>query len=515
MTNDVSKRSMTTGPTRRGLLTGAVGVVAAGAAGTAGFEIGRRTEGYGSARSVVPDVPDFDRRRPLVIKGGTILPMTPGREVLRRVSVLIRDGVIAAMGVDVPVPADAQVIDASDMIVMPGMIDTHRHTWQTPFKAFGANWNFNNYLEYMRAQFGSRFTTQDFYNANLFGYVDAIDAGVTTLVDWSHGLRNIEDGEAALQAAADGGGRVRFAWGYATGEEISTVPDWVMNPELTRIIERTNDGGDLVTAQLALDWSGDLSFPDRRGWRWAAERGIPITTHAGIYLYQEDAFFRLLDQYDLLLPTTTYVHSATLKAESYHRIAASDGSVSIAPESEFNFGQGYPPTHQLVQFGINGSLSSDTVTYQSGDILNAIRAVISADRIAENRAAHQRRQPIPIHRFGVDQALEWATIGGARALQMDHLIGTLEVGKRADVVIVDSGTPAMALADENFPQGAVALHATRDEIDTVLIDGVVKKYRGHLVGVDAARALRLAEDTRDRIVGELDQRLVGRIRRPK
>lgn len=492
--------------TRRGFL-GAAGVaLGLGAAG--GYVTGRA-----AATDRPPATPDFAPDRPLLLQGATVLTLAPATQALPDHDVLVQDGKIAALGPGLAAPADAAVVDARGKILMPGMVDTHRHVWQTPFRGFGANWSFADYLQYMREQFGLRFTTEDFYNATFMGLVDALDAGVTSTVDWSHGLRSTADAEAALQAAHDSGGRVRFAWGRAAGAEIAVVPDWVLEGDVARVVRDPSLVGGLVSLQLALDWSGRPGFPDAAAWRWAREQGLPVTTHAGLYGAIEDEFITQLQQNDLLLPSTTYVHAGTLRPESYDLIAASGGAVSIAPESEFNFGQGYPPTADVAARGIRVGLSTDTVTYQSADVLSAMRAVLNGDRAEQNLEAQNARAAISPPRLSVDTVLEWGTLGGARVLGSDAEIGTIEIGKRADLVLLSTESPAMANAD-NYPQGAAVLHATRDEVDAVLVDGRVIKYAGELTGDLAARARRLGTTTRDRIIAQLDPAALEQTRHP-
>jgi cytosine/adenosine deaminase-related metal-dependent hydrolase len=197
---------------------------------------------------------------------------------------------------------------------------------------------------------------------------------------------------------------------------------------------------------------------------------------------------------DFMTPGTVYVHAATLRPDSYHRIAATGGVASVSTESEQNAGQGYPPTWQLRRFGIPVSLSMDTSVWWSGDLFAAMRGTLDADRAREHLEAHGRAETITHHALRAEQVVEWATMGGARALGLDDLVGSIEVGKRADLVLIaNDRSPAMFPVLN--PYGHVVFQANRADVHTVLVDGRVLKHRHELVGLDLAGAREEVADT--------------------
>ena len=141
-----------------------------------------------------------DQRRPIVLRHGTVLTMDADHRVLTDADVLVVDGLIAAVGEGVEAPPGAREIDASGGIVMPGMIDTHRHLWQTAMRGYGADWTLTQYFVWYYLEHGRKFRPEDIYAGNLLGAIEAIDAGVTTTVDWSHGLQTVEHAAAAVEA---------------------------------------------------------------------------------------------------------------------------------------------------------------------------------------------------------------------------------------------------------------------------------------------------------------------------
>src|ERR671924_410111 len=136
----------------------------------------------------------------VVLRGGTVLPMDAGRRVLVDTDVLVVGDRIAAVGAGLEIPEGVVEIDARGGIVMPGMIDTHRHMWQTAMRGYGADWTLTQYFVWYYLQWGKVFRPEDVYAGNLLSAIEALDAGVTTVVDWSHGLQSVGHADAAVDA---------------------------------------------------------------------------------------------------------------------------------------------------------------------------------------------------------------------------------------------------------------------------------------------------------------------------
>ena len=188
-----------------------------------------------------------------------------------------------------------------------------------------------------------------------------------------------------------------------------------------------------------------------------------------------------------MTPETVYVHAASLSAASYHRIAATGGSISVSTESEQSAGQGYPPTWAIRAHGIPVSLSMDTSVWWSGDLFSAMRTTLGADRSREHMQAHAKGDTVTHASLRAEQVVEWATRGGARALGREADLGSIEVGKKADVVLIKNDASPVMFPLLN-PHGHVAFQAQRGDVHTVLVDGRVVKRDGRLVDVDLAAA---------------------------
>ncbi|WCN79102.1 amidohydrolase family protein [Micromonospora sp. LH3U1] len=432
--------------------------------------------------------------RPVVFRNGLVLTMDDAHMVLPGADVLVIGDRIAEVGVGLTAPDDALEIDATDGILMPGMVDTHRHMWQTAMRGYGADWTLTQYFVWYYLESGKLFRPEDVYAGNLLGAIEAIDAGVTTTVDWSHGLQTPEHADAAVDALEAVDGRFVLAYG-----NIQQGPwQWATSPEFRDFHRRRIDGGKLAGFQMAFDVTGDPAFPERAAFEVARELGAAVTTHAGVWGATNDDGIRLMHENGFMNPSTVYVHAATLTHDSYNRIAATGGSVSVSTESEQSAGQGYPPTWQLRHHDIPVSLSMDTSVWWSGDLFSAMRTTLGADRSREHLEAHAKQETITHCHLRAEQVVEWATRGGARALGMDSTIGALTPGRQADVVLIkNDASPAMFPILN--PHGHVVFQAQRGDVHTVLVGGRVVKQDGRLVGVDLAAARAKVASTIDHL----------------
>jgi cytosine/adenosine deaminase-related metal-dependent hydrolase len=436
--------------------------------------------------------------RPVLLRGGTVLTMDDAHTVVTDGDVLVVDQQIAAVGRGVDVPEGTQEIDATGGIVMPGMIDTHRHMWQTAMRAYGADWTLTQYFVWYYLEHGKTFRPEDIYAGNLTSAWESLEAGVTTTVDWSHGLQSVDHAEAAVDALRAVPGRFVLAYG-----NIQAGPwEWTADPAVRAFLTRMRDDSG-IGLQLAFDVTGDPAFPERAAFEVARELGLGVTTHAGVWGATNDDGIRLMHENGFMTPQNIYVHAATLATDSYQRIAATGGSVSVSTESEQSAGQGYPPTWQVRRYGIPVSLSMDTSVWWSGDLFSAMRTTLGADRAREHLEAHMKGATVTHSHLRAEHVVDWATRGGAKALGRDDL-GSLEPGKRADVVLIKNDTSPVSFPLVN-PYGHVAFQAQRGDVHTVIVDGRVVKFANQLVGCDLAAVRRGVEATVDYLRSSLGE----------
>jgi len=432
--------------------------------------------------------------RRVLIKGGTVISVDPEIGDLPKGDVLFEGGKIAEVAPDVKAP-DAEVIDATDKIVMPGMVDAHRHVWQGAIKGVAPDTDLNDYFMGVLAAFAPTYEPEDVYAGELIGALEALDAGVTTLVDWSHIQNTPEHTDEAIRALRQAGGRAVFAYGFA-----NTGPEWFYESTLdhpsdarrVRSEHFSSDDG-LVTMAMALR-GPELSSMEvtERDWALARELGLRVTVHVG-----NGAFgvpyraIEKLNEAKLMDPGTQYVHNTSLTDEALGLVRESGGTAVVTPAVEMQMGFGVPATGRLLRAGLRPGLGIDVVTSTGSDLFTQMRAALQAQRVL----ALTGDEGTPA--ATIRDVLGFATIEGARSIGVDAQTGSLTPGKEADVVLLRAD--ALGLTPLNNPVGAVVLAAHPGLVDSVFVAGRVLKRDGALVGVDAERVRRLATESRDRL----------------
>lgn len=431
-----------------------------------------------------------------LIRGGTVVSMDSQVGDLAKGDVLIEDGRIAA--VQPEISADAEVIDATGCIVIPGFVDTHRHTWETAIRGCAPNSTLDDYFVGVLDYYAPVYRAEDVYNSNLAGALECVNAGITTLVDWSHINNTPEHPDAAIRALQEVGIRSQYAYGSAN---TSLAKYWFNSAEVIPAddVRRIRDtyfasGDGLLTMALATRGPGfcqdDVVTAE---WRLARELGIPITLHAGMgRLAGRFAMVEQLDRLGLLGSDTTYIHACYFGEHEWQRVSETGGTVSIAAQVELQMGHGWPPVNKSYQFGLRPSLSIDVVTTVPGDMFTEMRAAFAAERARVNAVCWEANTEVPETMLTARQMLEMATINGAHVAGVEDRTGSLTPGKRADLVLLDARQ--LNLAPVMDPVAAATLCADVSNVDTVLIDGVVRKRNGELTA-DVARARRLVEES--------------------
>src|SRR4029079_3785660 len=349
------------------------------------------------------------------------------------------------------------------------------------------------YFVWYYLEHGKTFRPEDIHAGNLLSAWESLEAGVTTTVDWSHALQTVDHADAAVDALQATPGRFVLAYG-----NIQAGPwEWTADSAVRDFFERrfgTRD--DMLGFQMAFDVTGDPEFPEQEAFKVARELDVPVTSHVGVWGATNDDGIRLMHEHGFMTPESIYVHAATLSEDSYQRIAGTGGSVSVATESEQSAGQGYPPSWALRKHGIPVSLSMDTSVWWSGDLFTAMRTTLGADRSREHLEAHAQGDTVTHSALRAEQVVDWATRGGAKALGRDDSLGSVEVGKKADLVLLKNDASPVSFPILN-PYGHVAFQAQRGDVHTVLVDGRVVKRDGALVGVDLAAIRRQVDSTLD------------------
>lgn len=446
----------------------------------------------------MPD-PASSRPHRYVVRGARLWSGDPAHSALNSADVLIEGDRIAAVAAELG-PLDAEEVSGADRILLPGFVDTHRHTWQSLIRHMSTDWTLPQYFSGVRGVLGKAYQPEDMYAANLVGMLDALDSGITTIVDWSHNNNSPEHADAAIQAVFDSGIRAVWAYGNSNDEwlPVSAVPQ---SRDVVRIAEQWFSSPDQLVS-LALAPRGP-QFATREvtaaDFGLARELDLPVTVHVGDGAWGRSRPLVWLNEHGLATARTTYVHGNMLADEEFDLIASTGGALSIAPELEMHMGHGTLSTLRARDRGIPVSISIDVCTSVGGDIFSAMRALLAGSRYLVNLealAADKAVDPLPLTAVEV---LSFATQGGARAAWLGEQTGSITVGKKADLVLLRTDTYGMAPL--NYLAGAVVESGNPQLVDTVFVDGKIVKRDGQLVGHEFGQVRRLAEEARDRVLG--------------
>jgi cytosine/adenosine deaminase-related metal-dependent hydrolase len=443
----------------------------------------------------------------VLIKGGCVLTQDPELGEQAGTDVLIEGDRIAAVGRDLPADG-ARVIDAAGDIVIPGFIDTHRHTWETSIRTCAPDFALITYFGSILDKFAPHYRPDDVYAANLWGALECINAGITTLVDWSHIMNTPDHADAAIKGLQDAQLRSVFAYGFGN----TSLVDWWFGPDYTGSV-LTSDGPDArrirkqyfnsddqrVTMALATR-GPNFCKPNvvKHDWELAKELGLNITVHVAMdrfgYTKMQVA---MLKQMDLLYPNTTYVHGSHFTPEEWVLVRDSGGNVSFAPQIELQMGHGWAPAVTALEHNVPIGLSSDVATTASSDQFTQMHAIFASERARKHQEAWDANLDGLEASPGLissRQVLSWATQGGAEVAGLADRVGSLTPGKKADVVIIDGS--AVNVAPIIDPVAAVVCAADVSNVKTVFVDGEALKEDFRLkASLDAPR--KAVEASRD------------------
>ncbi|WP_425826804.1 amidohydrolase family protein [Streptomyces fractus] len=438
-----------------------------------------------------------------VITGGHVITMDPGLGELPSGAVLLEDDRIAAVARDADEFAgvDAEVIDAAGGFVLPGMVDSHRHTWLSLLRAVAAD---QSLLQFLASTFhgtGSVLQAADLGTATLVGALEALDSGVTTILDCCDCVNTPDHARAGVESLRVAGIRSVYAYGMQEYDfrprGFDTQADRLHDARALRAELFAGDDGRSRMGVLLSDF-GTVPFDATAAEiRLADELGVLAASHTGaatgsILLRG----LRELHDHDLLRPGHLHIHCPALNDAEWDLIADSGGRVTIAPETEMQMGMGVPPFRAALDHGLAPGISTDIVAVGSGDLFSQMRLGLQMQRCLDHDAVHRRGTMPATVGLGVRDALTWATRNSAEALGLGSEIGSLTPGKKADVIVVSSGRH---LVRSSHPAGSVVLQSTAADVDTVLVDGELRKRHGQLTGHDLTALRARAEDALDRI----------------
>ena len=408
---------------------------------------------------------------------------------LARGDVLIDGSRIAEVGSGLRA-RDAEHFDATDTVVMPGFVDTHRHAWKSLFRNFGDRASSGHTQGPTDA--GGHYQADDVYAATLIGLLGAAEAGITTVVDWSD--IPSEDGlaVAALQAHTDSGLRTVFvhaASNRAEGHEAA-----VSKQLFARLIDAAGPSTSIAFGS-ALPRANDPRGV-REEWAVARDLGLRIHAHAGTENSEPGAISAAAAK-GLLGEDVTLLHHVKFDDPDLDAIASSRASVSVAPSSEMAGGLGSPPIQQLIDRDIRPGLGVDDEQLAPGDLFAQMRATISLQHatVFDRKLAGKAGLP---RLMSTREVIRYATVDGARVAGLAGTTGSLEPGMQADVILLRTDRPNVFPI--NDPIGAVVWGMDTSNLDWVFVagrivmrDGVLQADVGHARGLATTALQRVAD----------------------
>ncbi|ATE66288.1 amidohydrolase family protein [Rhizorhabdus dicambivorans] len=435
-----------------------------------------------------------------LIKNAVVVTVDPAIGDVHGGDILIEDGFICEIAESITA-GDAEIIDATGCIAIPGFVDTHRHLWEGALRSVSADWAGLEFVSNMLILSSACFRPRDMYATAYQGGLDCLNAGVTTVADYCHNVITPEHASEAVRGLRESG--VRAAWSYSFNPSLSEKSAFANTAARISFLEdfaRTHfqDRDDLVSLAVCPQEIGGWQ-KDRQNavktFEVARRLGAPLLVHANAYTRPGGEYLgevELLDELGLLGPDLTVVHMGFTKDDEWRRLGEVGAHVSFTPETELQMGMNPPPITAAMDAGVNISVGADITANNSGDLFTQLRLALQVERakLAEKHAG-------AIYAgtgISCAQALEWGTIGGARALGMQDRIGSITPGKEADIVLIRADGIAMTGWDRSNPAATVVQQAGIHVVDTVLVKGKVVKRDGRLIA-DERSACELLEET--------------------
>jgi len=441
----------------------------------------------------------------ILIRGGTIVTMNSRREIIKDGSIAITGNNIEAVGKTSDVMrehgnADKE-IDAKGKYVFPGLVDTHTHLFQSLLKGLGDDKALQDWWLQMTAPAAVELTQEDCYAAAMLGCIEAVKSGTTCVLDYMYVHPRPRLSDSVVKAFNELGIRGIFARGFddagvefGAPEEIMEDPENVFK-DCRRLVKTYGKTTPILIAPNMIWTTSEKTLREIRA--VADELGIGITMHISETTferqfsqkkYQMDDL-EAAEQAGLLGPDFLAVHCVWLDAKDLRILKIYDAKVSHNPVSNMYLASGTPPIPEMVMAGITVGLAVD------GAASNNNQDMIETMKFASLLHKVNTRDPTVIT---AEKVLEMATIDGARAVGLEKEIGSLEVGKKADLFIADFKS-ARAIP-VHHPVSTLVYAANGEDVETTIIDGKVVVENRHVMTVDEEKMLKQAKGTADSLV---------------
>jgi 5-methylthioadenosine/S-adenosylhomocysteine deaminase len=420
----------------------------------------------------------------ILLRGGTIISMDAKVGDFASGDVLIQGTKIVSVGPSgqAKAPPQAQVIDATNTIIIPGFVDPHRHSWEGQLRRIIPDGAIGDYMATTHNGFARYYRPQDHYAGNLITALGCIDAGITCVIDNSHNSRSAAHSDAAVQALIDSGIRGVHASGAPqTGDWDKQWPQ-----DLERLQKRFFSSTDqLVTLRM-------FSALSRENWALARRLGLRITTESNA---AGPDFEQFLTE-KLVRSDNTFNHCQGWPDQVWQRVKDSGASVNVCPRSDAQYalGEGVNAFQKALDHGMRPGFSIDNEVSYGTDMFTEMRVAFNVQRaMATYRKVNgDAKAPALVN---VRDVLECATVGGATCAGLLDKCGTITPGKEADIVMIRADD--INVYPSNNAVGTVVSAADTRNVDTVIIGGRIRKLRGRMPGVNMDSFRKMADESRN------------------
>ena len=440
----------------------------------------------------------------IIIRNGFVASQDKTIGNADNLDVLIEGDKIAAIDQQIEV-TDAEVIDATGCILMPGFIDAHRHIWQGAMRGVCADWSIMDYVRGIRMNAARFFEPDDMYAAQLQGALEAVDAGVTTVTDYCHNILTPEHAQESIRGLSES--ELRAVWNFGFNFPPMTNPYFKSLDERVNFLselaaQHFSSKDQLLTLGVAPEEMIFVGSADRLDKQLAVAREVTarIFWHCNGTFEPPPREVAILRDRGVLGSDMLLVHMYGTQDDEWQMLADAGASVVFTPETELQMGMMWPSNHKAREFGVNQAYGTDIVSNNSADMFTSLRLGLQAMR---GHLIDREGAPLFGVPFSCEEALNWGLMGAAEALGMKDMIGSLSPGKQADIVMIDGNSLTMSGWDRSNVASAILLHAQARDVDSVWIAGKTVKREGKLL-VDTQRPSRLLQAASDRIRSKVE-----------
>jgi len=431
----------------------------------------------------------------LVIKGATVITLDSKNHVFQG-DVLIDRERIAALGPSLAAKG-AEVIDAHGQVLLPGFVQTHVHLCQTLFRGAADDLALIDWLKKRIWPMEAAHTPESIYASARLGIAELIRGGTTCALT----METVNHTEQVFRAVEESGFRATV--GKCMMDRGDQVPEGLREQtetslaESLELLERWHGAADgriryCFAPRFALSCSRELL---KQVGQLARERGVLVHTHASenkdeIEIVERETGRRnieYLDEVGLAASHVVLAHCVHLNNSEMEVLSRTGTHVVHCPSSNLKLGSGFAPIVALLDRGISVSLGADGAPCNNRlDMFTEMRTATLIQK------ALHGAETLPALTM-----LRMATIDGARALGLDKEIGSIEVGKRADLTLLNLG--ALHTTPHPDTVSTIVYAAEASDVDTVIIDGRVVMRTRELMTLDEQAVIREAKEQSERL----------------